>query len=54
MSALMSDLIDGRVDARTANAMCSAGRNLLAIVEMEHRYGKKPQERDDRVLALAP
>ncbi len=54
MSALMSDLIEDRIDARTANAVCNAGGKLLKVVEMQHKYGSKPNERDEKVLELAP
>jgi hypothetical protein len=39
MSALMSDLIDGRVTPQVGNATCNAGGKLLKIVEMQHRFG---------------
>ena len=47
MSALMSDLIEGRVDPRTANAICNAGSKLLKVVELQHRYGstQKPEQK---------
>jgi hypothetical protein len=53
MSALMSDLIIGRIDAKTANAVCHAGGKLLKVVEMERRYGRKPDDPDNRTLTLA-
>lgn len=53
MSALMSDLLEGRVDAKTTNAVCLAGGKLLKVVEMEHKYGKKPDEQA-RTINLAP
>ena len=37
MSALMSDIIEGRIDAITANAACNAGGKLLKVVEMQYR-----------------
>ena len=40
MSALMSDLIDGRVNANVGNAAVNAGGKLLKIVEMQLKYGK--------------
>ena len=39
MSALMSDLAEGRIQATVANAMCNAGGKLLKVVEMQYRYG---------------
>lgn len=44
MSALMSDVIEGRVSAETANAACNAGGKMLKVVEMQYRYGTKAQE----------
>ena len=52
MSALMGDVLSGTVDPRTANAVCNAGGKLLKMVEMQHKYGRKPSESDDRVLPL--
>lgn len=39
MSALMGDLIAGRVTPQVGNATCNVGGKLLKIVEMQHRYG---------------
>lgn len=39
MSALMSDVIEGRMSPVVSNAAVSAGRNLLKVVEMEYKYG---------------
>lgn len=39
MSALMSDLIEGRVTPSIGNATCNAGGKLLKVVEMQYRYG---------------
>ena len=39
MSALMGDLIAGRVTPQVGNAACNVGGKLLKIVEMQHRYG---------------
>ena len=39
MSALMSDVIEGRINPVVSNAAVSAGRNLLKVVEMEYKYG---------------
>ena len=53
-SALMSDLIEGRMDAQTGNAVCNAGGKLLKIVEMQYKYGKANPGEPERVLQLAP
>lgn len=39
MSALMGDLIAGRITPQVGNATCNVGGKLLKIVEMQHRYG---------------
>jgi hypothetical protein len=39
MSALMSDLIEGRVTPSIGNATCNAGGKLLKVVEMQYKYG---------------
>ena len=39
MSALIGDIATGRIDTRSANAMCNAGGKLLKVVELQHRYG---------------
>lgn len=44
MSALMSDVIEGRVSAETANSACNAGGKLLKVVEMQYRLGTKANE----------
>lgn len=54
MSAVMSDLIEGRLDANIGNAVCKAGGNLLKVVEMQHKYGEKQAGATRRVLELAP
>ncbi len=45
MSALMSDVVSGRVDAPTANAACNAGSKLLKVVEMQYKYGSRSSEK---------
>lgn len=52
MSALMSDLAEGRIQATTANAMCNAGGKLLKVVEMQYRYGGDGAEKK-QTLQLA-
>lgn len=51
MSALMSDLIEGRLTPAVGNATCNAAGKLLKIVEMNQRYGKG--DGNDRDLLLA-
>ena len=41
MSALMSDVLSGRVMPLIANATCNAGGKLLKAVELQHKYGNQ-------------
>lgn len=52
MSALMSDLIEGKVTPQIANASCNAGGKLLKVVEMQHRYGKQIKGSVDKDIVL--
>src|SRR3990167_5346392 len=45
MSALMSDLIEGRLPPEVGNAVCNAGGKLLKVVEMQFKYAKQGEER---------
>lgn len=55
MSALMGDIISGRVTPAVGNAACNAGGKLLKIVEMQYRYGTQSGgAQNDRVLTLVP
>lgn len=53
MSALMSDLIHGKVTPQVGNAVCNAGGKLLKVTEMQYKYGAaKPEEaRPDLILS---
>jgi hypothetical protein len=51
MSALMSDVIEGRIAPQVANAVVNAGGKLLKVVEMQIRYGA--QVGSEKVLTLA-
>lgn len=53
MSALMSDLIDGRVTPAVGNAACNAGGKLLKVVEMQYKYGTVGDGVGPRTLNLA-
>lgn len=54
MSALMSDLIAGRITPQVGNAVCNAGGKLLKVVEMQHKFGTQAGQPDSRVLTLVP
>lgn len=54
MSALMTDIISGRVSPQVGNAVCNAGGKLLKIVEMQYRYGTpEGQQPKEKVITLA-
>lgn len=53
MSALMSDLIEGRVTPSVGNATCNAGGKLLKVVELQYKYGTKGAGTGERTLLLA-
>lgn len=52
MSALMSDLIEGRITPNIGNATCKAAGQLLRVVELQMKYGT-PQDGGGKVLRLA-
>lgn len=52
MSALMGDLIAGRVTPQVGNAVCNAGGKLLKVKEMELRYGTAGPGQGQRELVL--
>lgn len=51
MSALMSDLIEGRITPAIGNACCNAGGKLLKVVELQFKYGM-PSATGERTLGL--
>lgn len=53
MSALMSDLVAGRVTPNIGNATCNAGGKLLKVVEMQYKYGVQGRDPTERTLLLA-
>jgi hypothetical protein len=53
MSALMSDLIEGRVTPSVGNATCNAGGKLLKVVELQYKYGTKGVGTGEKTLLLA-
>jgi hypothetical protein len=53
MSALMSDLIEGKVTPQVGNACCNAGGKLLKMVELQHKYGNASEGKPDPKLKLA-
>lgn len=41
MSALMSDLIEGKITPQVGNATVNCGGKLLKVVELQLKYGKQ-------------
>ena|SRR2546430_12829856 len=54
MSALMGDILSGRVTPSVGNAACNAGGKLLKVVEMQHKFGNQSGGGNNRVLTLVP
>mgnify|MGYP001597960482 CR=1 FL=1 len=52
MSALMSDIIEGRVTPNIGNATCNAGGKLLKVVEMQYKYGTSGPGQKGKCLIL--
>jgi hypothetical protein len=52
VSALMGDVVAGRLSPNVTNAACSACSKLLKVVELEYKYGTSP-ERPRGVLTIA-
>lgn len=53
MSALMSDLIEGKVTPSVGNATCNAGGKLLKVVELKYKYGTEGKGQGAKTLLLA-
>lgn len=55
MSALMADLVSGRVAPQIGNAAANAGGKMLKVVEMQMKYGTaSPDGTAGKVLQLVP
>jgi hypothetical protein len=52
MSALMSDIIEGKVTPQVGNATVNAGGKLLKVVEMQLKYGTTKPDGDRKTLNL--
>lgn len=52
MSALMVDLIQGKVSHSIGNAACNAGGKLLKVVELQHKYGSPGPGHKNKILDL--
>ena len=55
MSAMMTDLLEGRISPSVGNAVCNAGGKLLKVVEMQYKYASPPSViKEQPQLILAP
>ena len=52
MSAMIQDLITGKMTPKVANATCNAGSKLLKVVEMQHIYGSAEGTNGSKTLQL--
>lgn len=52
MSAMMSDIISGRVTPAVGNAACNAGGKLLKVVEMQYKFGTQSGNQGNKTLSL--
>jgi len=53
MSALLTDLAVGAIDAQRANAMSSVGGKLLKVAEMQEKFGQEQGPGKGKRLVLA-
>jgi hypothetical protein len=53
MSAMISDLIEDKINHRIGNAVCNAAGKLLKLHELRHKYGTVDAS-GNRILELAP
>ena len=53
MSALMSDLLEGRVAPSVGNAACNAGGKMLKSVEMQFKYGVAGKDQKKQLILVA-
>jgi len=51
MSAVMSDVLEGKITPNVCNAACNAGGKLLKVVELQHKYGTN-LDRGKKILQL--
>ena len=53
MSALMSDLIEGKITPGVGNAPVNAGGKLLKMVELQMKYGQNGSGSGEKNILLA-
>lgn len=51
MSAIMGDVLNGRITTDVANSTCNAGGKLLKCIEMQYKYGTRKQKTPKLLLA---
>lgn len=54
MSALMSDVVEGKIAPQVSNATVNAGGKLLKVVEMTQKYGIPISGTPHKILKLLP
>jgi len=54
MSALMSDVLEGRVTPQVSNAVVNSGGKLLKMIELQFKYGKPSADGQQKELRLIP
>lgn len=54
MAALLADVVGGRIEPNRANAACNVAGKLIRMVEMQHKYGKRVDGTETRLLELTP
>ena len=52
MSAMMGDVISGRLSATKAATATRSGMALLKVIEMQYRYGSETEQPGKRTLRL--
>lgn len=52
MSAMIGDVISGRISSSKAQAASQTGGKLLKVIEMQYRYGIEGTVKGKRVLRL--
>lgn len=52
MSALMSDVISGRIAPQVTTAACNAGGKLLKMLELEYKYSSRKSEKRELPVAF--
>ena len=54
MSAMMEDVVLGKISPEVANATCNAGGKFLKVVEMQYKYANQPINNGSKTLKPPP